>query len=347
MRLSAKAAQLWAIGIVGAVLVFVVPSVAETFVMFDLTLFMVMSILALSLALVWGSGGILCFGQSMFFGLGSYTYAVAVINMGESTLPILLSLALPALLALALGYFIFYGRVSDVYLAVITLSASLIFYYLVGATAGSEYKIGKAALGGYNGMPSVPPINVPGNPQAQIVYEDLYVVSAAALVLIYLGLRLLLDSHFGRVLVSIRENEARAELLGYDVRRYKLITFMIGAAIAGLAGVLFTAWGAYVSPTVFSLVFTAQIIMWVLVGGVGSLLGAIVGCILVQYVTTWLGETKIADINLVLGAIFVLFVLFVPKGVVPKIQDIVSALALRPDVKARDPRPKSTGSAEQ
>ena len=92
---------------------------------------------------------------------------------------------------------------------------------------------------------------------------------------------------------------------------------MIGAGIAGIAGVLFTAWGAYVSPTVFSLVFTAQIIMWILVGGVGTLFGAIVGCILIQYLTTWLGETKFADINLVLGVVFVLFVLFVPKGIVP------------------------------
>lgn len=305
----------------GLVLVVVLPAIAEVFLLFELTVFIVMSILALSLALVWGFGGILCFGQSMFFGLGAYTYAVAVINIGESTLPIGLGILLPMLFAAVLGYFMFWGRVSDVYLAVITLATSLIFYYLVGASAGSDYKIGKALLGGYNGMPSVPPINVPGYPKWQIVYADLYVLAAVVLVLVYFGLRWLLSSDFGHVVVSIRENEERTALLGYDPRVYKLIVFVIGAGVAGIAGVLFTAWGAYVSPSVFSMVFTAQIIIWILVGGLGTLVGAIVGCMLIQYGTTWLGETKFADINLLLGAIFVLLVLFIPQGIVPVLRD--------------------------
>ena len=323
MRISLDAAGLIATGAAFAALVAVLPAVAEVFVLFELTIFIVMSILALSLALVWGFGGILCFGQSVFFGVGAYAYAVAVINFGESTAPIALGILLPMLLAAVLGYFMFWGRVSDVYLAVITLAVSLIFYYLVGASAGSEYKIGDALLGGYNGIPSVPPINVPGDPSRQIVYGDLYVLAAVALALAYFGLRWLLASDFGRVVVSIRENEARAALLGYDTRRYKLAVFAIGAGLAGLAGVLFTAWGSYVSPTVFSMLFTAQIIMWILVGGLGTLTGAIVGCVLIQSGTTWLGETKFADINLVLGAVLVVLVLFVPKGLVPMARDLL------------------------
>lgn len=321
MRLSLNTAGLATMAVFGLVLVVVLPAIAEVFLLFELTVFIVMSILALSLALVWGFGGILCFGQSMFFGLGAYTYAVAVINIGESTLPIGLGILLPMLFAAVLGYFMFWGRVSDVYLAVITLATSLIFYYLVGASAGSDYKIGKALLGGYNGMPSVPPINVPGYPKWQIVYADLYVLAAVVLVLVYFGLRWLLSSDFGHVVVSIRENEERTALLGYDPRVYKLIVFVIGAGVAGIAGVLFTAWGAYVSPSVFSMVFTAQIIIWILVGGLGTLVGAIVGCMLIQYGTTWLGETKFADINLLLGAIFVLLVLFIPQGIVPVLRD--------------------------
>ena len=323
MRISLDAAGLIAMGAAGVALVAVLPAVAEVFVLFELTIFIVMSILALSLALVWGFGGILCFGQSVFFGVGAYAYAVAVINFGESTAPIALGILLPMLLAAVLGYFMFWGRVSDVYLAVITLAVSLIFYYLVGASAGSEYKIGDALLGGYNGIPSVPPINVPGDPSRQIVYGDLYVLAAVVLVLAYFGLRWLLASDFGRVVVSIRENEGRAALLGYDTRRYKLAVFAIGAGIAGIAGVLFTAWGAYVSPTVFSMLFTAQIIVWILVGGLGTLAGAIVGCVLIQSGTTWLGETKFADINLVLGAVLVALVLFVPKGVVPMLRGLL------------------------
>ena len=249
--------------------------------------------------------------------------------MGVSTIPFLLAILLPVLLALVLGYFMFWGRVSDIYLAVITLAVSLIFYYLIGASAGSEYKIGKALLGGYNGIPSVPPINVPGNPKLQIVYDDLYVLSASILLAVYFGLRWLIASDFGHVVISIRENEARAELLGYDVRRYKLAVFAIGAGIAGIAGILFCAWGAYVSPTIFSLLQTAQIIMWLLVGGLGTLVGPIVGCILIQYVSTWLGETKFADVNLVLGAILVVIVLFVPKGFVPLAREQLSRIASR------------------
>ena len=327
--MSRNAAGLWVMGVLSLVLVFGVPAIVEPFALIDFTLFIAMAILSLSLAFVWGFGGILCFGQSAFFGLGAYTYAVAVINMGESTVPILLGILLPVILALVLGYFMFYGRVSDVYLAVITLAVSLVFYYLIGASAGDEYRIGAARLGGYNGMPSVPPVNVPGDPSAPIEYEALYAPAAVLLAIVYFGLRALLASDFGRVLVSIRENEARTELLGYDARLIKTFALAIGAGIAGLSGVLFCAWGAYVSPTVFSLVFTAQIIMWILVGGLGTLTGAILGCVIIQYLATWLGETKIADVNIVLGAIFVAIVLLVPSGFIPMFGRIADSLIRR------------------
>ena len=319
-------ANLLAVVAVGGALIVVVPAVAEIFVLFELTLFLVLAILALSLAWVWGFGGILCFGQSVFFGLGGYTYAIAVINMGDSTVPLMLGILLPALLAGILGYFLFWQRISDVYLAVITLAVSLIFYYLTGASAGSEYRIGNALLGGYNGIPSVPPINVPGVPEHQVVYGDLYVLTAVMLAVVYGGLRRLLATDFGRVVVAVRENEERAQLLGYDVRTTKLTVFVIGGAIAGLSGVLFAAWGSYVSPNVFSMTFTAQIIVWVLVGGLGTLSGAVVGCVLVQVVMTWLGEAKLADTNLVLGAAFVVLVLFARRGLVPDTRSLLADL---------------------
>lgn len=327
-------ASLLAAGVVGAVLIAVVPAATEVYVQFELTLFLIFAILALSLAWVWGFGGILSFGQSVFFGLGGYTFAVAVINLGDSTLPVLLGVLVPALLAGVLGYFLFWRRISDVYLAVITLAVSLIFYYLIGASAGSQYRIGAALLGGYNGIPSVPPINVPGAPDQPLVYGDLYILTAIMLAIVYGGLRWLLATDFGRVVVAIRENEQRAQLLGYDVRMRKLAVFVIGGGIAGLAGVLFAAWGAYVSPNVFSMTFTAQIIVWVLVGGLGTLSGAVIGCVLVQAVMTWLGEAKLADTNLVLGAGFVLLVLFARRGLVPGLRDLFARIRRL----GRDPR---------
>ena len=140
-----------------------VPRLFELDVVLELTVYMIMAILALSLALIWGYGGILCFGQSAFFGLGAYTYAIAMFNIGESTIPLLLAIVLPAAFAALLGYFMFYGRISDVYLGVITLTVTLILFNSVNSTAGPEFRIGSARLGGFNGIPGIPPLNFPGN----------------------------------------------------------------------------------------------------------------------------------------------------------------------------------------
>lgn len=313
------------IAALGLVLAFGLPYLVEVFVLVELTAYVVLAILALSLALVWGYAGILCFGQSVFFGLGGYAYAIGVLNVGESTLPIMLGIALPMLFAAGLGYFLFYGRVSDIYLGVITLCVSLIAYNLVNSMSGSEYVIGSAPIGGHNGIPGVPVINVPGEPGRTLGFEHVYTLSLIVLVCVYIGLRLLLSSQFGRVVVSIRENELRAELLGYDARLIKLIVFVIGAGIAGIAGVLHVNWGSFIGPTVFGILFSAQIIIWIMVGGLGTLAGAAFGAVLVQWLTTWLGTSKVADPNIVLGVIFILLVLLVPKGIQPMLRDRFAA----------------------
>jgi hypothetical protein len=127
-----------------------------------------------------------------------------------------------------------------------------------------------------------PAAQLPGNKAAVIDLEGMFYLSTAALLATYFGLRLLLASRFGRIIVGIRENERRAELLGYDPRAYKLATFTIGGALAGFVGCLFANWGNFVSPTIFGLAQSAQIIIWVIVGGRGTLIGPIVGCIGIQ-----------------------------------------------------------------
>jgi ABC-type branched-subunit amino acid transport system permease subunit len=301
----------------GLVLAFVLPSFVEVFVLVDLTAYVVMAILALSLALVWGYAGILCFGQSAFFGIGGYAYVLGVMNLGESTLPIAIGIALPMMFAAVLGYFLFYGRVGDIYLGVITLCVSLILFNLVNSMSGTEYKIGTVPIGGHNGIPGVPPINLPGYPDIQLSYEGTFQLSLIVLVFVYVSLQLLLASKFGRVVISIRLNELRTELLGYDARLYKLIVFIVGAGIAGIAGILFANWGSFIGPTVFSILFSAQIIIWIMVGGLGTLAGAVAGAFAIQWLTTWLGTGKIADPNIVLGALFIVFVLLVPRGIQP------------------------------
>ncbi|MGO8920741.1 MAG: ABC transporter permease subunit [Stellaceae bacterium] len=332
-------AGLAAAAAIGVAFLLLAPRFVELDTLLDLTVYMIMAILALSLGLVWGYGGILCFGQAAFFGLGAYSYAIAVVNIGDSTVPFLLAIALPAGFAALLGYFMFYGRISDVYLGVITLTVTLILFNSVNSTAGPEYHIGAARLGGFNGIPSIPPLTIPGRPDAALDLEGMFYLSTGLLLATYFGLRALLASRFGRVIVGIRENERRAELLGYDPRAYKLATFTIGGALAGLAGCLFANWGAFVSPTIFGLAQSAQIIIWVIVGGRGTLIGPILGCVAMEWLTTTLGANQttgtggLADLwsnaPLVLGAILIGFVLLVPKGLVPTLADGAKRL-LRP-----------------
>ena len=220
------------------VLLFAGPQIFDLFMLFKVTLFVAMAILALSMGFIWGYGGILCFGQSAFYGLGAYSYAIAVGNFGESTAPFLLAIIVPAAFAALLGYFMFYGRLSDVYLAVVTLAVTLILYNFMRSTAGEEYAIGAQRLMGFNGISSVQPINWPGDGNALLFPDEIFHLSMGCLILCYVGLKFLNRSHFGRVAVAIRENELRAELLGYDVRLHKLQTFTIGGGMAGLAGCL-------------------------------------------------------------------------------------------------------------
>ncbi len=328
-----------AAAVIGVAFLLLTPQFVELDTLLDLTVYVIMAILALSLGLVWGYGGILCFGQAAFFGLGAYSYAIAVVNIGESTVPFLLAIAVPAAFAALLGYFMFYGRISDVYLGVITLTVTLILFNSVNSTAGPEYHIGAARLGGFNGIPSIPPLNIPGRPDDALDLEGMFYLSTGLLLATYFGLRALLASRFGRVIVGIRENERRAELLGYDPRAYKLATFTIGGGLAGLAGCLFANWGAFVSPTIFGLAQSAQIIIWVIVGGRGTLIGPILGCVAMEWLTTTLGANQttgtggLADLwsnaPLVLGAILIGFVLLVPKGLVPTLADGARRL-LRP-----------------
>ncbi len=310
---------------VGTALLFLLPGLVDDFTLIQLTIYSVMAILGVSLGFIWGFGGILCFGQAAFFGLGAYTYAIAVINMGDSTVPFLLAIVVPALFAALLGYVIFYGRLSDVSMGVITLTVTLILFNLINSTAGPEWKIGTAPLGGFNGIPGIPTLNIPGNPDEVLSQQSMFSIAMVCLLVVYAGLRWVIASKIGRVIIAAKENEQRVLLLGYDARAYKLGCFTLGGAIAGLAGCLFANWGAFTSPTIFGLAMSAQIIIWVIVGGLGTLVGPVVGCVAIQWLTTAIGTQQTFNSNLVLGAILVVFVLLVPRGIVPSLGDVIEA----------------------
>ena len=305
--------------IVTALLVWILPLLISTY---TLTVLIIYGMLGLSLGLIWGFGGILCFGQAAFFGLGAYSYAIAAINMGDSSLPMIIAVLVPALFAALLGAMMFYGRLTDVYLGVITLVVTLILFKFINSTAGPQYVIGTARLGGFNGIPGFQTLNVPGDPDAYIWGDAYFYVCAVLLAVVFILVSALLRSSFGRVAVGIRENETRMSLMGYDVRARKTALFAIGAAIAGLAGALFANWGEIVTPSLFSLGQSAEIIIWCIVGGLGTRLGPILGAAGLAYLKFMLGQQSVVDNTLITGLILVLFVLFLPRGVVPALSGL-------------------------
>jgi len=266
---------------------------------------------------MWGYAGILSFGHAAYYGLGAYTFAVASFNIPDTTVPLLLAIAVPAVVAAVIGAMMFYGRISDVYLGVITLVVTLILNRFMNATAGDAYRIGNARLGGFNGMPAFPTLNVPGDPAAAIYGDGLYYVIAVSLLLAYLLARWILTSDFGRILIGIRENEQRMELLGYNVPAYKTAIFTISAGMAGLAGCFFANYAEIVTPGVFSLGQTAEVLIWVIVGGLGTLIGPMIAAVALGSLKLALGHQTTVDNSLVLGAILILVVLLIPRGFAP------------------------------
>ncbi|QDL91045.1 urea ABC transporter [Paroceanicella profunda] len=303
--------------LIGVLIMFGAPIWFDLFTIMQVTQYVVLSVYALSLAYIWGFGGILSFGQSCFFGLGAYTFAVASINMGETTFPFILSFVLPAAFGAALGYFMFYGRLSDVYLGVVTMVVTLIFWKIINHTAGPEYSIGDARLGGFNGIPSIPILNMPGDPEAWLDPAQMFSFFMFLLIVVYIGLRVLIASDFGRVSVGIRENETRSSLLGYDVRRHKVIIFALGSGIAGMAGAMWATYQTFIDPNAFSLEMSAKALIWVMAGGVGTLVGPIMGVILLQWLSLKLGTLQFLNNFVILGAILMVLVLVLPRGLVP------------------------------
>lgn len=311
--------SVWALVALALAALLALPQVLDLAELLNLSLICVFALLALSMSFLWGYVGILSFGQTAFFGLGGYSYAVLALNLGDTTLPFLLAVAVPLLFAAALGYFLIYGRVSDIYLSVVTLVVTLVLEKSIRATSGEQYVIGSVRLNGQNGIPGVPSLQVPWDPATTLFIDDFYYLTAVLLVLVYVGLRALLRTQFGRVLVGIRENERRMELLGYDSQKYKLAAFVLCGGLAGLAGALFAVWGNFVAPEMFGLGQAAQVIIWVIVGGRATLVGPIVGTGLVQYLTIWLGTQGVGQVTLVLGAVLLLFVLLFKEGLVPSL----------------------------
>jgi branched-chain amino acid transport system permease protein len=315
------------------------------------TLWLCYGLLALSLDYVWGVGGIFSLGQTALFGLGGYTYAIIGLNFagsaGETTTALIASAVVGALVAAAIGYFIFYGRLNDVYLALVTLAVTLVLFTVFASTADPKYHIGDALLGGTNGIAALPPLalGLPGSEPLPVTEWQLLTVAIVLAAVGLAGMLWLVRSRPGRVLAGIRENPLRMELLGYDVVRHRLVAFTLGGAIAGLAGGLYAAWAGFISPDVFALGFAATVIIYVMVGGRGTLVGAFIGVVFVELATDFADNVSDNQTPLVLGILFIAVVLALPGGVVPAIRRVLGLPTRR--ARAHREAVRSTEAAER
>jgi urea transport system permease protein len=296
------------------------------------------ALLALALDLVWGYCGILSLGHGAFFALGGYAMGMYLMRQigsrgvyGNPILPdfmvflnwkelpwfwygfdhfwvaAIMVLAVPGLLAFVFGWFAFRSRVTGVYLSIITQAMT---YALLLAFFRNDM-----GFGGNNGLTDFKDIlganiNAPGTRVA------LFLASALALGLGYLACRYITLSRAGRVVQAIRDAESRTRFIGYRVESYKLWVFAFSAVLAGIAGALYVPQVGIINPSEFQPINSIEIVIWVAVGGRGTLYGAVAGAVLVNYAKTYF-TAAIPELWLyALGTLFVIVTLFLPKGVV-------------------------------
>lgn len=300
----------------------------DPYIAYLATSWIAFGILALSLNLLWGRGGVLSLGQTAFYGLGGYIGSIAAINFAQITGNTLIwSLPFGALAggitAGIIGLIIFYGRLGPLQTTILTYTFTLILWTIAIAFS---FNIGDAIVGGDNGMSDIPGMVIGFGETAEPLEEKgMFLVALIVCALIYLVVAKVMRSPFGLVIDCIRMDSLKAELLGYDIRRYQLILFAFAGAIAGLAGALFASWSNYLSPSVFSVPEALLIPIYVLVGGKSRLYGPFIGVLVVGGLSFWLGGGAAGgQTTLILGLVLIVLVLFFERGLVGILLDLFS-----------------------
>lgn len=284
-----------------------VPFFANLFYQTFLTEIMVWALFAMSFDLIFGYTGLLSFGQALFFGLGGYAVAIPVLKLGLGTgAGLLLSMAVPAVFAAFVGFFSV--RLTGIHFVIIT-----IIFALIGSTVGETWS---SLTGGADGLVFMPPPLDLGVAKLDLMdIRTTYYLVLAVVALSYLFLRRMVRSPLGKVFVAIRENEERARLIGYDVRRYKLLAFVIAGGLSGLAGGLYSLSLKYASATFLHWSISGHAVVYTIVGGAGTLLGPVLGAVLIMSLEHYLVNLLQAT-DLVVGAVLVSTLLLAPKGIV-------------------------------
>ncbi len=363
----------WFLGIVAAAMILIpilnlaVPEGSflhvPTYLVSLLGKYVCFAVLALALDLVWGYCGILSLGHGAFFALGGYAMGMYLMRqignrgvyanpdlpdfmvfLNWKELPVFwygfgwfpyaffMILFVPGILAFLFGWLAFRSRVTGVYLSIITQALT---YALMLAFFRNDM-----GFGGNNGLTDFK--DILGFPvQAQSTRIALLVLSLALLVLSFSLARVLVTSTFGKVLVAIRDAESRTRFLGYRVEHYKLVVFTLSACIAGLAGALYVPQVGIINPSEFAPANSIEAVIWVAVGGRGTLVGAVVGAFVVNFLKSFFTTGALAAYWLfVLGGLFVFVTLALPKGIVGAVEEFLAKRREARQAAAPAPKPE-------
>lgn len=321
------------------------PFVLSLFRLTLLAKFVCYAIVALGIDLIWGYTGILSLGHAVFFGLGAYIVAMhlKLASLGTvlpdfmktgglDALPVfldplrsapaalILAILVPVVLAFLLGFMTFRNRIKGVYFSILSQALAWAFVTIfIGMQAYTGGSNGITGFADYFGMSLTAPLDM----------VKLYYLAVAILALAYIGSTWLMSRDLGKILIAIRDGENRTNFTGYDASRYKTFIFCISAALAALAGALYVPFAGIISPKELDIAFSVEMVIWVAVGGRGTLIGAVLGAFLVSILKTGVSETMPGAWLYFIGLLFVLVVLFLPKGIVGGVEGLRTHFRLR------------------
>jgi branched-chain amino acid transport system permease protein len=266
----------------------------------------ILALYALSYDLIFGFTGLLSFGHSMFFAVGAYLTGILLksfdLSLGATFFWILIAGVIQALL-----FGMVLPRVKGITFALVTLGMASVFHVLVLSTELGDYTGSDVGLQGV----VVPDFISPANERLR-----LYFITLTILALVFMLYKRFVNSPTGRVCTAIRENEGRALMLGYNTFYFKLAALMLSSLTAALAGMLHTIYQPIVSPNVAGLGYTVNALLIILIGGVGTLNGALIGAVVFRLLDYGLRRYIGESASFINGAVYVLIVLFLPYGIV-------------------------------
>jgi len=300
--------------------------------------YMALAIVALGIDLIWGYTGLLSLGHGIFFALGGYGIAMHLqLQIPPGELPEFFTLfnvpelpwfwkpfysfpftlaaivVIPTLVGAILGYIVFRNRIRGVYFSILTQAALVVFFNFFNGQ--------QELINGTNGLKTDTTEIFGQVVSSSPVQYTIYILTACVLTLVYLLCRWLTSGRFGRLLVAIRDDESRVRFTGYNPTEFKVLVFAVSAALGGISGALFTLQSGIISPEAMSIAASIEMVIWVAVGGRASLVGAILGTLLVNFAKSLLSEQFPGIWLFFQGALFLIVVMVLPSGLVGSLRD--------------------------